>query len=252
MDTPKSSKTPKPDYRRRNRNRRRRPKGPAVPRAEIVRSTSPHCICQKPAELCMCDAATSRPIQTRLRVLIVQHPQEPDKELGTAPLLKAALPQAQIITTLSRASLAHALGLPKGEQVDPKRWAVLYLGAGAKTPIRTPIAFLSKKGETLGEHESPRLANLDGIVVLDGTWSQAKALWWRNAWLLKLWRIVLPPAQPSLYGKLRKEPRRECISTLESTARALVALGENPEVETQLLGLFQELLSKYKSDPKGV
>lgn len=190
----------------------------------------------------MCDVAAADPIATRLKILILQHPQEPDQDLGTAPLLKAALPQAQVVTALSRASLSHALGLEKGAHVDPKRWAVLYLGSGPKTPIQAAIGFLNKKGEILTA--PPR--NLEGIVLLDGTWSQAKALWWRNAWLLKLWRAVLPPAAPSLYGKYRKEPRLECISTLESAARALTALGEPPEAEARLLALLSGLLDRYR------
>ena len=48
--------------------------------------------------------------------------------------------------------------------------------------------------------------------MLDGTWSQAKALWWRNAWMLKCQRVILGPAQPSRYGKLRKEPRGDGLS----------------------------------------
>ena len=45
-------------------------------------------------------------------------------------------------------------------------------------------------------------------MLLDGTWSQAKALWWRNAWMLKCQRVILGPKRPSRYGKLRKEPRQ--------------------------------------------
>ena len=58
-------------------------------------------------------------------------------------------------------------------------------------------------------------------MLLDGTWSQAKALWWRNAWMLKCQRVILGPAQPSRYGKLRKEPRGDGLSTIEAAAMLL-------------------------------
>ncbi len=90
-------------------------------------------------------------------------------------------------------------------------------------------------------------AGLDGIVALDGTWAQAKTMWWRNAWLLKLKRLVLHPSRPSLYGKLRKEPRRECLSTIESVAEALEALGEDAAVCEALRGHFGRLLGKYQA-----
>ena len=40
--------------------------------------------CGKPADLCVC--AALRELPTSLHVLILQHPQEPDKEIGTADL----------------------------------------------------------------------------------------------------------------------------------------------------------------------
>ena len=60
------------------------------------------------------------------------------------------------------------------------------------------------------------LRGLEGIVLLDGTWSQAKTLWWRNPWLLKLQRLVLNPPAPARLGRLRREPRPEALSTLEA------------------------------------
>ena len=65
-------------------------------------------------------------------------------------------------------------------------------------------------------------------MLLDGTWSQAKALWWRNAWMLKCQRVILGPAHPSRYGKLRREPRRDGLSTIEAAAMLLSASKSGP------------------------
>jgi hypothetical protein len=35
-------------------------------------------------------------------------------------------------------------------------------------------------------HEIVAPSALDGLIVLDGTWSKAKTLWWRNPWLLSV------------------------------------------------------------------
>ncbi|HKH01230.1 MAG TPA: DTW domain-containing protein, partial [Bradyrhizobium sp.] len=40
--------------------------------------------CLKPSPLCICDSI--RPIDSRIAVLILQHPQEQDRALGTARL----------------------------------------------------------------------------------------------------------------------------------------------------------------------
>lgn len=195
--------------------------------------------CDKRLELCVCE--TVRPLETRLHVLILQHPQEPDKDLGSAKLAHLSLPNSTLRIGLSWPNLAKALGRPAENQ----RWAVLYLGSGIKGPSRPGITFVTKKAEMLNEQASAR--DLDGIVVIDGTWSQAKTIWWRNAWLLKLRRAVLVPKHKSLYKELRREPRRECVSTIEAIAEALEALGEPQTVSDSLRKTFGELLEKQRA-----
>ena len=55
------------------------------------------------------------------------------------------------------------------------------------------LEWVDKKGVPISDHArcAKISSNLKGIIVLDGTWSQAKALWWRNPWLLKLRRAIL-------------------------------------------------------------
>ena len=83
-------------------------------------------------------------------------------------------------------------------------------------------------------------------MVLDGTWSKAKTLWWRNPWMTKLKRLTLKPAQASIYGSLRAEPRRECVSTLESVAAALTLCGESPEIEAGLSRVFRTMVQRVR------
>jgi DTW domain-containing protein YfiP len=197
--------------------------------------------CGKLAALCVCDGIEA--VDSRLAVLILQHPQEQDKELGTARLTCVALKKANLRVGLSWPSLSKALGRP----VDPKRWAILYLGSAkpAELAAGREIIALDRKGAVLSGQDKV-LAAVDGIVLLDGTWSQAKALWWRNAWMLKLQRLVLGPVKPSRYGKLRREPRREALATLECAALVLSRLEKRPDIETSLTGAFDLLLSRYR------
>ena len=198
--------------------------------------------CQKIPELCICSEIT--PKDAKLHVLILQHPQEPDHEIGSARLTHLALPNSTLKIGLSWRNLAAVLGR---KEADPTRWAVLYLGSGVKGEDieKIPLQFVSKKGTPIDEPD-----NIEGIIVLDGTWSQAKALWWRNAWLIKSRRIILTPQHKSLYKELRKEPRRECLSTIESVAEVLELLGEKPEVSNHLRGLFSKLLDKRRENSK--
>jgi hypothetical protein len=89
-------------------------------------------------------------------------------------------------------------------------------------------------------------ARLEGIIALDGTWSKAKTLWWRNPWLNKLNRLTLKPSAPSIYGRLRAEPKREFVSTLESVAAALTLCGEPEEIEAGLTRTFRTLVQRVR------
>jgi DTW domain-containing protein YfiP len=203
--------------------------------------------CGKPESLCVCTELPAEPLPHQTRVLILQHPQEPDHLLGSARLASLALANARLRVGLSWPNLAAALKEPK-ESVHPARWAVLYLGSGIRAAAgachqEAGLHFVSKAGEPT---PAPR-EKLEGIVLLDGTWSQAKAIWWRNAWLLKLKRVILVPRAPSLYKELRREPRRECLSTIETIAETLAALGEPAETTAKLKSLFSELLTKFRA-----
>ena len=149
---------------------------------------------------------------------------------------------------LSWPNLAKALGRPVA---DPKRWGVLYLGPATLPPeaLDRDVVMLDRKG-AMDPAQDAALAGLEGVILLDGTWSQAKALWWRNAWLLKLRRVVLNPKAPSRYGKLRKEPRRESVSTLEATAILMSRLEGRPDLQTRMIACFDTLLQRYRDSRK--
>ncbi len=192
---------------------------------------SPSCAtCHRPKAACVCDRIVSYP--TARRVLILQHPQERDALLGSAQILEASLPKARIVVGLSWRNLGHALG---EEGVNSSRWAVLF--PDRETP---GDQLTTRRGAPLDA------ASLEGVIVLDGTWSKAKTLWWRNPWLNKLNRMALTPEKPSIYGRLRAEPRREFVSTLESVAHALTLCGESPEVQQALERVFRTLVQRVR------
>src|SRR6201986_2080948 len=198
--------------------------------------------CRKPMPLCICETVT--PIESRISLLILQHPQEQDRALGTARLTALHFKNAVVKIGLSWPSLAKALGRPVA---DPSRWAVLYLGSAKVADLDTDrdIVAINRKGE-VEDHQRAILGHIEGIVLLDGTWSQAKALWWSNAWMLKCQRVILGPAQPSRYGALRREPRRDGLSTIEAAAMLMAALERRPETAATLNASFERMLARYR------
>src|SRR5438270_3261442 len=208
--------------------------------AEEVVPDCPHCL--KPLALCICDSIM--PIETRVSLLILQHPQEQDRALGTARLTALHFKDAVVRIGLSWPSLSKALGRPVH---DPSRWAVLYLGSAKVADLETDrdIVAINRKGE-IEDNQRAILKDIEGIVVLDGTWSQAKALWWRNAWMLKCQRVILNPAKPSAYGKLRREPRRDGLSTIEAAGMLLAGLEKRPDIAATLDAAFERMLGRYR------
>ncbi len=200
----------------------------------------PHC--GKPMPLCICDSVT--PIESRIGLLILQHPQEQDRALGTARLTARHFEDAVVRIGLSWPSLSKALGRPVA---DPSRWAVLDLGSAKVADLDTDaeVVAVDRKAE-LEPNQRSILGRIEGIVLLDGTWSQAKALWWRNPWMLKCQRVILGPRQPSRYGQLRREPRRDGLSTIEAAGLLLAALEKRPDIAETLNASFERMLARYR------
>jgi hypothetical protein len=129
------------------------------------------------------------------------------------------------------------------KEADPKKWAVLFVGTeknAKKIAKDEPFALVDRKGNPVDFSE------IEGIIVLDGTWKQSKTLWWRNSWLLKLNRIILNSDLKSLYGDLRKEPREGLLSTIEATGLALEHLGESSKTKEHLFDIFSRQIEVWK------
>lgn len=208
------------------------------------------CPCGRPPALCVCPATPV--VDNKVAVLILQHPQEQDRVLGTARLLTRSLADARVSVGLSWRNLRHAFERGNEQRlVDPRQWGVLYLGAAkpgnkASRPCKDPLLAIDRYGEPLAD-QSGAFSGLQGLVALDGNWAQAKALWWRNAWLTRLRRLVVVPDGPSLYGDLRREARPDAVSTLEAVALALSVLERDPTVRMRLLTPFRELVGRAKA-----
>jgi DTW domain-containing protein YfiP len=189
-------------------------------------------------------AAAVEPIDNRLFVLVLQHPQEKREVLATAAATCAALRRAALVVGLSWPNLARALGRP----ADPRQWATLYLGSArpAAFGLEREVIVLDRRGTPATDQEA-MLRGLEGVVLLDGSWSEAKTLWWRNPWLLRLRRLVLNPQHRSRFGRIRREPRREALSTLEAAALLLRHLDAGAAAEAALLDRLDRLIAEART-----
>lgn len=177
---------------------------PKAPRTVCAR-------CRRPASVCYCAALPQ--LETKTRIVILQHPRERDMPIGTARMASLCLPNAELHVGArwdSHAALAAALS-------DPGRPPILlYPGAGARDILTDPPT-----GPVT-------------LVVVDGTWSQAKTVVRDNPILHALPRYAFAAPEPSQY-RIRKEPRVEYVSTIEALMHVLGALEGAPDKFRALL-----------------
>ncbi len=172
--------------------------------------------------------------------------------MGTAQITHKLLANSVLRVGLSWPNLAKAWGTETPITAAPKQWWTLFLGSQSEMPAKKSaqtlpaLVAIGKKpapGSEAGELDP---AQCKGLIVLDGTWAQAKALWWRNAWLLKTQRVALLPSHASRYGNMRREPRSECVASIESVAESFRALGTDFDIADQLDGAFTQMLERIR------
>ncbi|MGP3791708.1 tRNA-uridine aminocarboxypropyltransferase [Pseudomonas sp. B392_1p] len=171
--------------------------------------------CCRPLAYCLC-ALVSR-LDSRTRVLILQHPSEAGHALNTARLAVLGLENAELRIGEHFADLADLLADPGYDA------RLLFPGDEAELPSQ-------QRAE-----QRPLL-----LVVPDGTWRKARKLLYCNPLLEHLPRLTLPEGLESRY-RLRKAPKVGALSTLEAITETLNRL-EAPRRFDALLRPFEALI----------
>ena len=156
--------------------------------------------CSRPSVVCLCSSI--RRVATRTRVVILQHPRESDVRINTARLVELQLERAERHVAVKLAEVPGFTARLNDPEAPP---ILLYPGPDARDLAEAPP-------------EQPVT-----LVVLDGTWWQAKKLFQQNPELARLPRYSLSPSAPSRY-RIRREPALHCISTIEAIGEALTLL----------------------------
>lgn len=161
--------------------------------------------CERPAATCLC-ATLPPPVAVRTGLVVLQHPVEAGHAKNTAVFLTLGL--------------SPAARLLRGEVFD---------------------AALAEPGTALlYPGEGPPPADVNRLILLDGSWRQSRRLLAANPWLAGLPRLSLP-ALPGRYA-LRRAHRPGQLSTLEAGLHALALLEGAPERFAPLWAAFDEFV----------
>ncbi|GFM72438.1 DTW domain-containing protein [Pseudomonas cichorii] len=171
--------------------------------------------CLRPGNHCLC--ALIPRLDSRTRVLLLQHPSEVSHALNTARLAALGLVNAQLVVGEVFEGLETLLNQPG---------------------YRACLLFPGEDAQVLAPYAGQDLSML--LVVPDGTWRKARKLLHLNPLLAALPRVTLGSVPVSRY-RLRKAPGPDALSTLEAVTHALQAL--EPEADfSELLRPFDALI----------
>jgi DTW domain-containing protein YfiP len=179
-------------------------------RPELLADRCPDC--RLPSALCLCVDVPR--VETRTRFLVLRHARQANKKSNTAHFAAMALAGATLVDYGDAGPRFDDAGL------DAPGTVLLFPG-GPTTP------------------PEPRPAR---VVVVDGSWSQARRMVQRIPALRALPRLSLPGPAPGT-RRLRRPPHPEGMSTLEAVAHA-VALLEGEAAAAPLFALHAEHLRR--------
>ncbi|XP_054107999.2 tRNA-uridine aminocarboxypropyltransferase 2 isoform X2 [Callithrix jacchus] len=205
-----------------------------------------HHTLSRPQKVCLCPFLPAHPLPISTHLYIIQHPAEENKVLRTVPLLAACLPQDKCKVKIGRRF---------SEERDPE------------------LSTICQKSGTLILYPGAEAANLEEfildspvypstIIIIDGTWSQAKDIFYKNSLFRHpkqqedfhlqarkraltrtlTMQVQLKTSISSQYV-IRMQPTNRCLSTLECAAVALSILEKNNYIQETLLRPLQALCS---------
>nr|WP_086938162.1 tRNA-uridine aminocarboxypropyltransferase [Thaumasiovibrio occultus] len=189
--------------------------------------------CGKAEKACICPWIQS--VDTKTELIVLQHPSEVNRAIGTARILDLALARCQVLVGedfSDDAALNQALAR------RDIRWFVLYPSETA-----TPVSALRASGESD--------ENI-GFILLDGTWKKAYKMWQLSRNLHALATCTLDNAEDGRY-QIRKSSKQSGVSTVEAGFYALKAIEPNNSALNALLVPFEQMIQfQIAQMPAGV
>lgn len=186
--------------------------------------------CRKASSTCYC--ARIRPFASTPRIIILIHPKESRKRIGTGRLTHLCLSNSLLIEGMDFSADERVLGV----LADPTLWpVVLYPGKEA--------ADLGGDGAAALKRSTPAGRELV-VFIIDGTWYWARKMVQANPWLALLPQVRFTPPRASGYGKVRRQPRGHCFSTVEAAHFLIDRLGPASRDHDNMLEVFEAMVAQ--------
>ena len=187
-------------------------------------SELPRCLgCFRPAAYCYCDLIPE--IENQTELLIIQHARERDHPFNTARMVRMAFNKSRLLCGTNQSLSKIEFGLRPGA-------GLLYPSPSAPTLSELP------------PHSRPQQ-----LVIVDGTWAQAKTMIRDLPQLQELACYKIAPTQPGQY-RIRLEPTDTSLSTVEAAVAAIGEVEPNINGLKELIGAFDQMVQRQLDHPK--
>lgn len=183
----------------------------------VSRPVCPRCL--RPLSACWCADLVAIP--TRTRIVFLQHPRESRVAIGTARIAHLGLENSELHEGVDFADHPRIR-----ELLRQPGTALLFPGEGASSP------------DSLDQPPA-------NLLVIDGTWPQARKILATNPALRSLPRIGFVPRKPGNY-RIRREPAEHCMATVEAVVEVLAAFERDPDRSrfAPLLRAFESMVDR--------
>ena len=178
--------------------------------------------CLKTKKACICEWIT--PISTEVELIILQHPTEAKRPLGTAKILSLSLVNCRTFIGENFTDHTELNTLLADEKYQHQ---VLFLDG-------TSQAISSSSNQTKQKQR---------VILLDGTWKKAYKMWQLSTNLHSLPKVHLDTELSGNY-RVRKAPKDNALSTAEAGYHVLSQL-DSESAETKELDKFGSILTAF-------
>lgn len=184
--------------------------------------------CLQPGFSCYCSIVSK--FDPKVKFVILIHPIERRRRIATGRMAHLCLENSELIIGLDYTEDVRVNKILK----DPQYQAfVLYPGRNSLNITDMPSI---EKSKIFSKEKTPV------IFVIDGTWNTARKTMRLSQNLNQLPRVCFTPPYQSQF-RLRKQPRKECVSTIEAIHHFIDLLDINVD-HKNLIYVFDKMVEK--------
>lgn len=190
--------------------------------------------CHRSIAACFC--SLTQPFESAIDIALIVHPYEAKATIGTAWILRRSISNMKWFRS-------------KGDDLDDNPSFLETLNAKNRIPFLLfpgSNAFNLSNGSTEAWQALAPSTHRPLLIVVDGTWTQAKAMVRKSRVLSALPRVSFETAQLSQY-EFKKQPRPACLSSVESVHRVIEVLGSRGWAQAPALNEHDRMITIFRN-----